>query len=214
MLEGFAGGGLELRKRASGALALQGSFPYGKRAVLSDGGRTGRPRKEVIAPRAFAYRINTPSEHGGKKDIHLLAGHSYDKPLASVRSGTLDIQDSDEAVTFTATITEEMQEVSYVKDVLAAVAAGLAIGISPGFRLPPKRAVPEPERIEDEGHDPENGAHNAIIRTVLTALLYEMSIVTRPAYPETQIDARSWNVTPDSGKPDAGLHRTLTRWRA
>lgn len=193
MLEGFAGGGLELRKRASGALALQGSFPYGKRAVLSDGGRSGRPKKEVIAPGAFSYRINTPSDHGGAKDIHLLSGHDFGKPLASVRSGTLDISDSPEAVTFTATISEEMQEVSYVKDVLAAVSAGLAIGISPGFRLPPKRRVPNPETIEDEGHDPENGAFNAVIRTVLQALLYEMSIVTRPAYPETQIEARNWS---------------------
>ena len=214
MLEGFAGGGLELRKRASGALALQGSFPYGKRAVLSDGGRSGRPKKEVIAPKAFAYRIDTPSEHGGKKDIHLLSGHDFGKPLASVRSGTLDSQDSEDAVTFTATITEEMQEVSYVKDVLAAVSAGLAVGISPGFRLPPKRAVPNPEKVEDEGHDPDNGAHNAIIRTVMAALLYEMSIVTRPAYPETQIEARNWGVTPSSITPDAGLHRTLNRWRA
>ncbi len=216
MLEGFASGGLELRKRASGAMSLQGRFPYNQRAVLSDGGRTGRPKKEVIAPKAFAYRINTPSEHGGRKDIHLLSGHDYGKPLASVRSGTLDIQDSDDAVTFTATITEEMQQVSYVKDVMAAVAAGLAIGISPGFRLPPKRAVPNPEMIEDEGHDPENGAHNAIIRTVLAALLYEMSIVTRPAYPETQIEARNWGpdglIMPDG--LGTGLHRTLNRWRA
>jgi HK97 family phage prohead protease len=216
MLEGFAGGGLEIRKRASGALALQGSFPYGKRAVLSDGGRSGRPKKEVIAPGAFAYRINTPSDHGGAKDIHLLSGHDFGKPLASVRSGTLDIQDTDAAVTFTATITEEMQQVSYVKDVLAAVGAGLAIGISPGFRLPPKRAVPNPETIEDEGHDPENGAHNAIIRTVLAALLYEFSIVTRPAYPETQIEARDWgaeSIIRPNGLGE-GLHRTLNRWRA
>ena len=212
MLWGGHSGGLELRKRASGAMALSGRFPYGQRAVLSDGGRTGRPRKEVIAPRAFAYRIDTPSDYGGKKDIHLLAGHSYDKPLASVRSGTLEIADSDEAVTFTATISEEMQEVSYVRDVLTAMSAGLAIGISPGFRLPPKRAVPEPEKIEDEGHDPENGAHNAIIRTVLAALLYELSIVTRPAYPETQIEARNW-----SRKPQARIflppRHPSTRWR-
>ncbi|WP_085307943.1 HK97 family phage prohead protease [Planktotalea arctica] len=214
MLEGFAGGGLELRKRASGALALQGRFPYNQRAVLSDGGRTGRPRKEVIASKAFSYRIETPSEHGGKKDIHLLSGHDFGKPIASVRSGTLDITDSDDAVTFTATITEEMQEVSYVKDVLAAVSAGLAVGISPGFRLPPKRAVPEPEKVEDEGMDPENGAHNAIIRTVLQALLYEMSIVTRPAYPTTQIEARNWTPNLPLDGLGNGLQRTLNRWRA
>lgn len=212
MLWGGHEGGLELRKRASGALALHGRFPYGKRAVLSDGGRTGRPRKEVIAPRAFAYRINTPSEHGGKKDIHLLSGHDYNKPLASVRTGTLDIQDSDEAVTFSATISPEMEEVSYVRDVLAALGAGLAVGISPGFRLPPKRAVPEPEEVEDEGHAPEEGAHNAIIRTVKSALLYEMSIVTRPAYPETQIEERNWHPTGKLVQPVRSA-RGVLQWR-
>jgi len=193
MLTGFADGGLELRKRASGALALQGRFPYGKRAVLSDGGRSGRPKKEVIAPRAFAYRVDRPEE-----DIHFLVGHSFDKPLASRSAGTLDLVDADDALTFTATISEEMQEVSYVRDILAGISAGLTLGISPGFRLPPKRAVPEPEVIEDEGHDPENGAHNAIIRTVLAALLYEISVVTRPAYPEAQVEARNWSQPPQA----------------
>jgi len=208
MLWGGHSGGLELRKRASGALALQGRFPYNKRAVLSDGGRSGRPRKEAIASRAFAYRVDDP-----KEDIHFLVGHSFDKPLASRGAGTLDLADSDDALSFTATITPEMQEVSYVQDVLAGIAAGLTVGISPGFRLPPKRAVPEPERIEDEGSDPENGEHNAIIRTVLQALLYELSVVTRPAYPESQVEARNWTA---GGVilPDTGLHRTLSRWRA
>lgn len=211
MLTGFADGGLELRKRASGDLALQGRFPYGKRAILSDGGRTGRPKKEVIAPRAFAYRVDDP-----KEDIHFLVGHSFDKPLASRSAGTLDLVDSDDALTFTATITEEMQAVSYVKDILVGIAAGLTLGISPGFRLPPKRTVPEPEKIENEGMDPENGSYNAIIRTVLAALLYEISVVTRPAYPEAQVEARNW--VPDGLiVPDVlgdGVKRALSRWRA
>ena len=208
MLWGGHSGGLELRKRASGALALQGRFPYNKRAVLSDGGRSGRPRKEAIASRAFAYRVDDP-----KEDIHFLVGHSFDKPLASRGAGTLDLADSDDALSFTATITPEMQEVSYVRDILAGIAAGLTVGISPGFRLPPKRAVPEPERIEDEGSDPENGEHNAIIRTVLAALLYELSVVTRPAYPDAQVEQRNWTA---GGVilPDTGLHRTMQRWRA
>lgn len=210
MLWGGHSGGLEVRKRASGAMALHGRFPYGKRAVLSDGGRTGRPRKEVIAPRAFGYRVDRPEE-----DIHLLVGHSYDRPLASRGAGTLELTDSDDALSFIATITAEMQEVSWVRDLLVTMAAGLIIGISPGFRLPPKRAVPEPERIEDEGMDPENGAHNAIIRTVLAALLYELSIVTRPAYDETQIEARSWTPT-ETGliRPASGVAMAARRWRA
>lgn len=213
MLWGGHDGELELRRAADGATRLRGRFPYNKRAVLSDGGRTGRPQKEVIAPRAFAYRVDDP-----KEDIHLLVGHSYDRPLASRGAGTLDLLDSDEALTFTAIITPEMQRVSWVSDVMASIAAGLIVGLSPGFRIPPKRAVPDAEKVEDEGSDPANGMHNAIIRTIFAALLYEISLVTRPAYPETQVEARNWQPTaggvllPEA--PDAGLKRALNRWRA
>lgn len=207
MLWGGHDGGLEVRKRASGALALRGRFPYNKAAVLTDGGRTGRPRKEVIASRAFAYRISKPDE-----DIHLLVGHDYGQPLASRGAGTLDIKDSDEAVTLEATITEEMQQVSWVKDLLAAMTAGLIAGLSPGFRIPPERAVKDAEKVEEE--NPALGT--AIIRTIFAALLYEISLVTRPAYPDTQIEARNWKPT-EGGvlMPErSGLGRTLSRWRA
>lgn len=207
MLWGGHDGGLEVRKRASGALALRGRFPYNKAAVLTDGGRTGRPRKEVIASRAFDYRISKRDE-----DIHLLVGHDYGQPLASRGAGTLDIKDSDEAVTLKATITEEMQQVSWVKDLLAAMTAGLIAGLSPGFRIPPERAVKDAEKVEEE--DPALGT--AIIRTIFAALLYEISLVTRPAYPDTQIEARNWKPT-EGGvlMPErSGLGRTLSRWRA
>lgn len=202
MLTSFADNcGLELRAAgADGSRRLHGRFPYGKRAVLSDGGRTGRPRKEVIQPRAFAYRVEKPEE-----EIHLLVGHSYDKPLASKKAGTLLLKDSDDALTFEAIITPEVQRTSWWQDWSASFDAGLIMGISPGFRIPPKRAVPEAETVEDEGHDPERGAHNAIIRNIWAALLYELSFVTRPAYDETEVEARSWEkstggvITPKRG---------------
>ncbi len=201
MLWGGHEGGLELRKRASGALALHGRFPYGKRAVLSDGGRTGRPRKEAFAPRAFAYRVERPEE-----DIHLLIGHSYDRPLASRGAGTLDLTDSDDALTFAATLTPDMQEVSYVRDFLAAMRAGLIVGISPGFRIPPERAVKDAEKVEEE--NPAEGT--ALIRTIFAALLYELSVVTRPAYDETQIEERNWQ--PDRLILPVSVHPSA-RWR-
>jgi len=58
---GGMAGELEVR-REGGGTRLRGRFPYGKPAVLSDGGRTGRPKKEVFAPRAFAYRVELPDE--------------------------------------------------------------------------------------------------------------------------------------------------------
>jgi HK97 family phage prohead protease len=181
MLWAMHSGGLEIRKRASRALLMRGKFPYGKRAVLSDGGRAGRPKKEVIAPGAFAYRINIPTE-----DIHLLVGHSYDRPLASRLAGTLSIEDTPAAVLIEAEITEEMQAVSYVRDFLAAMQAGLIVGLSPGFRIPPPRTVPDAESVAEE--DPREGT--ALIRTVHQALLYELSAVTVPAYKEAVIEAQ------------------------
>ncbi|WP_370576484.1 HK97 family phage prohead protease [Paracoccus sp. MC1854] len=51
--------------------------------------------------------------------------------------------------------------------------------------------MPDAEKVEEE--DPSLGT--AIIRTIFAALLYEMSVVTRPAYPETQSEARNWTPT-------------------
>ncbi len=205
MLWGGHTGGLELRRKDGGAVALRGRFPYGKRAVLSDGGRTGRPKKEVIAPHAFAYRVNDP-----KEEIHFLVGHSYDKPLASRGAGSLDLTDTEDALLFEATISAEMQDVSYVRDFLGGLSAGLIMGLSPGFRIPPKRAVTNPETITNEGSDPANGMHNAIIRTITSALLFEISAVTRPAYTEAQIEARNWGST---GSIACGKPNHLKRWR-
>ncbi|MCT8989014.1 HK97 family phage prohead protease [Chelativorans sp. SCAU2101] len=239
LLHGGVIGELEIRRSKRGGRRLKGRFPYGKRAVLSDGGRTGRPKKERFAPRAFSYRVEAPD-----KEIHLLMGHDFNRPLASKLTGTLQLRDTPEALTFTADITPEIAATSYGRDVLAQIDSGLAYGISPGFRIPPRRAVPNAEKIEqepDDGTIDEDGEprRGAIIRTILSALLYELSIVTRPAYKEStietedepgeeeedgeeedneQIAARNWEMT-KSGlivpePPDAGLRRALARWRA
>ncbi|WP_319798777.1 HK97 family phage prohead protease [Nitrobacter sp.] len=171
-------GDLELRAARNGRRRLRGRFPYKKRAVLSDGGRKGgRPQKEEFASRAFGYRVQDQTA-----EIHLLVGHSYDKPLASKLTNTLHLVDSDEALTFDAEITPEIADTSYGADILKQIDGGLSVGISPGFRLPPPRAVAKPEVYTDEGHDPARNMHNARIRTILQALLYELSIVTVPAY--------------------------------
>lgn len=189
-------GDLEVRAARNGRRKLRGRFPYKKRAVLSDGGRKGgRPQKEEFSPRAFAYRVNAPD-----KEIHLLVGHDFNRPLASKLTGTMKLVDTAEALTFEAEITPEIAATSYGRDVLAQIDSGLAYGISPGFRLPPPRRVAKPETFTDEGHDPSRGMFNALIRTINAALLYELSIVTRPAYKESTIEA-----LPDDGEDDESL---------
>ncbi|MBI1416079.1 MAG: hypothetical protein GC146_02545 [Limimaricola sp.] len=204
MEQGGAIGELELRRKArDGSRRLRGKFPYKKRAILSDGGRTGRPRKEEFAPHAFAWRINQPDQ-----DIHLLIGHDYGKPLASRSAGTLEIHDAADAVIFDATITPELQGAQYVQDFFAGFVAGLIGGISPGFRIPPERVAPKAEVTTEE--PPSEGM--ALIRTIFEALLYEFSMVTVPAYKDTTVEERGGLILPPD--PAEGLRRSLTRWRA
>jgi Escherichia/Staphylococcus phage prohead protease len=203
MLTGFAHGGLELRRRSDGTARLQGRFPYGSRATLSDGGRTGRVRKEQFAPGAFRYSVEAEQE------VHLLVGHSFDRPLASRGAGSLTLEDTPEALVFSASIAAEIMEVSYVRDALSALSAGLIVGISPGFRIPPQQTVPNAESVEEE--NPAEG--RALIRTIHEAILFELSLVARPAYSETEIEARNWNPPAICKTGSYGFAASVNRWR-
>jgi len=216
ILWGGVAGGLEIRRKSNGGAELHGRFPYNRPATLSDGGRRNRPRKELIIDGGFNYRVDKADE-----DIHLLVGHDYNRPLASKGTDTLFFRRVDGALEFVARIRPEIHGTVYGQTAMAQIESGLMTGISPGFRIPPERAVPDAEEIVDEGTDVSKGMHNAIIRKIKHALLYEFSIVTRPAYPEAQIEARSWDLTsPPSLYTDealaglARLHQGIARWRA
>ncbi len=204
---GALSGELDIRARRSGGKTVRGSFPYRRRAVMSDGGRNRRPEKEEFDSRAFSYRVEEK-----EAEIHFLSGHRYDKPLASKLNGTLKLRDTDEALFFEADILPEIVETSHVRDALALLTAGLATGISPGFRLPPERAVPreEAEEFIDEPINPEAGQHGARIRIIRQALLFELSLVTQPAYQEAQAEARH---APVNATENTGLAQRLRRWR-
>ena len=64
-------------------------------------------------------------------------------------------------------------------------------------------AVSHGERIERRGA--------GVLRTITRAALFELSAVTRPAYSQAQIEARAWQAGVEP--IDAGLQRTLNRWR-
>ncbi|MFA7587158.1 MAG: HK97 family phage prohead protease [Novosphingobium sp.] len=200
---------LELRaRRRDGSRRLKGRFPYKKRAVLDAGGKGRRPKKEEFAPRAFEYAVKDP-----EREIHLLVGHSFDKPLASKKAGTLRLTDAEDALTFEATLTPEIQKTSWAQDFIAQHEAGLVGGISPGFRVAPPEVVALPEQTVEE--NPRLG--NALIRTIYHAILFELSMVTRPAYDETEADLEEDEEEERSAGgiiiPRSGVLRTLERWR-
>ena len=68
----------------------------------------------------------------------------------------------------------------------------------------------EAETIEEEPINPSKGQHGAIIRRIQQALLFELSVVTRPAYPQAQVEARCWTPGAPLVKPVTGHWR---RWR-
>ena len=120
----------ELRQEGN---ELTGSFPYLSNATMAS---TGRVRKEQFEPRAFSYAVNDAA-----RDIHLLVGHSYDAPLASKLSGSLTLEDTDEALNFRAALPEESKRPSWMRDALLSIGLGLMVGVSPGFNIPPLTAV-------------------------------------------------------------------------
>ncbi len=183
MLWGGHNGSLELRSEG-GATRLTARFPYGRETEIAAG------RLEVIAPRAFRDRI----ERG--EEIHLLAGHDFNRPLASRSAGNMTLTDTDEALVIEAEIDSGT---SWARDFLAAHGSGLIRGVSPGFRVPRGG-----ERIERRGA--------GVLRTIASAELFEISAVTRPAYPEAQIEARNWQPVGEVVQRVAAYAHS-TRWR-
>ena len=171
-------GDLEIR-RVGGASSIAGSFNYNTTGTVSD---RGRVRKESFASRAFRFAIDDEPT----RKIDLLVGHDFGKPVASRQSGTLSIVDADDAVRFEATLPEEALAPSWVQDVIKAIQNGTMVGLSPGFRVPPKSVVPNAERLI-----PEPGNPGVQIRQISDAVLREFSIVTAGIYDDALVELRA-----------------------
>jgi hypothetical protein len=187
---GSSCGQLELRQ-AGGERRLLGRFAYGVKTILASGGRGARMQLEQFAPGAFAARLADP-----EADVHLLVQHDFGRPLASRSARTLELRDAADALEFEARIAPEVADTSHGRDALALLAAGLAKGLSPGFRVEPGG-----ESIS------EQRAPEAVLRTIHRAELVELSLVTRPAYAAATVEARRAG----GGRPPLPAR---LRWRA
>ena len=123
--------------------------------------------------------------------MHILSGHSYDRPLGDLKSGSARITSTREAVQFEVDLPPDAAQPTYMQDAVKQVRANLASGISPGFRVPLASAVANAETFEPE---PDNACVN--VRVINQAVLHELSIVTRPAYSETGVDVRAEDFAP------------------
>lgn len=117
-----------------------------------------------------------------KRNTFLLVGHSYDRAIADMKSGTLAIRETPDYMELEATLPRDSEQPSYVRDAVLGVKGGQLRGVSPGFNVPTKGA----ERLV-----PEDGSGDSMVREILDSVVFEYSLVARPAYPLTEVDARS-----------------------
>ncbi len=171
----FEAAELEIR-RSGDKRILTGRFNYGSTATIRD---RGRVRKEPFKPHAFNFAIEDET-----RQLDILVGHDFGRPIASRKAGTLEIEDSADAVNFEARLPDDPP--SWVVDAEKSIAAGLMVGLSPGFAVPPASVVPDAERLEDEPGNP-----GVQIRVIRAAVLREFSVVTAPAYPDAAVDLRA-----------------------
>ena len=148
-------GTLELR--ASGR-RLSGSFPYSQRSGdrMATVMNRGRVRKERIAPDAFGWqirefaklqdelaatmesaldeaRVQILRQELERRNIHVLAGHSYDRPMGDMLRSGARVTSTRQALEFELELPPDGDQPGYMRDTIAMIRAGLIGGISPGL---------------------------------------------------------------------------------
>ena len=139
-------------------------MPFESPSLLLD--EDGAQFVELIAADAFDGTIDSGSE------VMMLLSHEWDKPLARRTSGRLELSREADGIHFTAT----PPDTTLAQDLIKDIAAGNIRGMSFGF------SASEDEWFERDGQ---------LTRRVLKGVLYEISPVVNPAYPDTAIASRS-----------------------
>ena len=145
-------GALEIRQRG-GARLLSGRFSYGRRATISD---RGRVRKESIGPDAFAFQLNRFAElqeelgrvmqgtvdqvrrelleeQLERANVHVLAGHDFNRPLGDMKRGTARVTSNREALNFEVDLPDDGDLPTYFEDLLKEVRTNRAGVCLPAF---------------------------------------------------------------------------------
>ena len=197
-----------------------GYAPTGSMRRMATVKNSGRDRKEMVESGAFNFSISTikrlkteydelikqkaqtevletAKQELMRRDIHILGGHNWNKVLGSIAAGSafidevLDQDPSNPHVSFSVPLPKDESVLpTYFQDTIKEIELGLAGGVSPGFFIPPKEKVPDAEEYIDEPGNTEG----VRIRVVKNAVLVEMSILSRPAYTETGVDVRGFDM--------------------
>lgn len=134
--------------------------------------------KETIQKGAFTRALKKGN------DIHFLAEHDENKILASTRNGSLKLVEDERGLLMTA----EISDTSYGRDYHTLIKDGILRNMSFGFSVD-----------KDNWNRGNDGTYT---RDISDLTLYEVSVVTNPAYPQSSISARGLNVVEDIETPN------------
>ncbi len=165
-IRSFHSTGLELRKEGDSPGRLVGiAVPFGKRSEDLGGW------VEQFQQGAFGDGI------GRDNDAKALIGHD-DRLIAlgSYRAGTLILKEEKQGLSYDL----DLPDTTAGRDLAVSVERGDVGGVSIGFRVREQGAM-----WEEEDDD-------VLVRTVISANLFEMSFVNFPAYVDTSIAQRSF----------------------
>lgn len=123
---------------------------------------------ERIAPGAFAESIARPD------DVRALINHDGNLILGRNLSGTLQLKEDEQGLY----VIIDAPKTSYAQDLIESMTRGDVTQMSFGF-----------ETVEDTWTRGHNGAPD--IRTLMKVKLFDVSAVTFPAYPDTDVAVRS-----------------------
>lgn len=141
----------------------------------------GKTFYESIAPGAFDESIKT-------RDVYAFLLHDSKQPLASTRSKTLTLDNSNDGLRFSFSL----PDTSYANDALALIRSGVLRGMSFGFAPGKTRQT----TLNGKPH---------LIREKAT--LKEISIVYAPAYEKTSVNLR------DKGLANESVENIMYRFR-
>lgn len=126
--------------------------------------------KERILPGAFTRALSH------NEDIHFLAEHDANKILASTRNNSLKLVEDEKGLFMEATISPT----SYGRDYHTLIKDGILRNMSFGFNV-----------VKDSWRKMNDGTYT---RDISDLKLFEVSVVTNPAYPQSTISARGLHV--------------------
>ena len=182
----YPASGVEVRRRGRG---LSGEYRYNRDRVTRD---RGTRRKTRVSSGAFRWQLEAFAELQAElnesiaeaiegaaaeavrdraREVQLLAGRSYDAPLASLRTGTLKLEDTPEALRFEV---DTLPATTYATDLRAGMDSGAAdYGVDLLYTVPPADVVPDAVTIETE---PGTGVE---VEVVHRGILQAIAIVSR-----------------------------------